>query len=39
MLVVVLKAWVTETNETPCRSNTSTIFAKSIKDRVSRSTL
>ena len=39
MLVVVLKAWVTEINETPCPSNNSTSFAKSVSDRVSRSTL
>ena len=37
--VVVLNCWVTETNETACRSNTSTILAKSFRDRVSRSTL
>ena len=30
MLVVVLKAWVTETKETPCLSNRSTNFAKSV---------
>ena len=34
MLVVVLKAWVIETNETPCASNTSTILAKSESERV-----
>ena len=31
--VVVLNAWVTETNETPLRSNTSTSLAKSISER------
>ena len=39
MLLVVLKAWVTETKETPCASKISTILAKSASDRVSRSTL
>jgi hypothetical protein len=33
------KCWVTETNDTPCRSNTSTSFAKSVRDRLRRSTL
>jgi hypothetical protein len=37
--VVVLNCWVTATKETPRASNTSTIFAKSVSDRVSRSTL
>ena len=36
MLVVVLKAWVTETNETPCASKSSTSLAKSVSDRVRR---
>ncbi len=39
MLVVVLKAWVTETNETPLASKASTILAKSDSARVRRSTL
>jgi hypothetical protein len=39
MLVVVLNAWVTDTNDTPCASKTSTILAKSVSDRVNRSTL
>ena len=39
MLVVVLNAWVTDTNETPCPSNSSTNLAKSDRARVSRSTL
>ena len=39
MLVVVLKLWVTETNETPWASNSSTSLAKSASERVSRSTL
>ena len=39
MLVVVLKAWVTEMNETSCSSNNSMTLAKSASDRVSRSTL
>jgi len=33
MLVVVLKAWVTEMKETPCASNSSTSLAKSASDR------
>lgn len=37
--VVVLKDWVTETKETFASSNTSTILAKSLSERVSRSTL
>src|SRR5439155_24277479 len=37
--VVVLNCWVTETNETPCASNSSTSLAKSASDRVRRSTL
>ena len=37
--VVVLNCCVTETKETPAASKISTIFAKSAKDRVSRSTL
>src|SRR6266540_4997401 len=36
--VVVLNCWVTATKLTPWRSNSSTIFAKSIRDRVNRST-
>ena len=39
MLVVVLKAWVTEMKETPWASNSSTSLVKSASDRVSRSTL
>jgi hypothetical protein len=39
MLVVVLKACVTLTNDTFLSSSVSTIRAKSISDRVSRSTL
>src|SRR4051794_5208773 len=39
MLVVVLKDWVTETNETPSASKISTSLAKSASERVSRSTL
>jgi hypothetical protein len=39
MLVVVLKAWVTETKETAFASKMSTILAKSLNERVSRSTL
>jgi hypothetical protein len=39
MLVVVLKAWVTEMKETAYASNNSTSLAKSESDRVSRSTL
>lgn len=35
----MLKDWVTETKVTPWRSNTSTILAKSLSERVSRSTL
>ena len=34
--LVVLNCWVTDTNDTPWRSNTSTIFEKSAKLRVSR---
>jgi hypothetical protein len=37
--VVVLNCCVTETNETPFASNASTIFAQSLSERVSRSTL
>ncbi len=37
--VLVLNCCVTETNDTLCRSSTSMIFAKSISDRLSRSTL
>ena len=37
--LVVLNAWVTDTNETPALSKISTIRAKSPKLRVSRSTL
>ena len=37
--VVVLNCWVTETNDTPCASNSSTNFAKSASDLVKRSTL
>ncbi len=37
--VVVLNAWVTETNETLCRSKISTMRAKSVSERLSRSTL
>ena len=37
--VVVLNCCVTATNDTPWASSTSTILAKSAKDRVSRSTL
>ena len=37
--VVVLNCWVTETNDTPWASNSSTSLAKSANDRVSRSTL
>jgi hypothetical protein len=36
---VVLNCWVTETNDTPCASNSSTSLAKSASDRVRRSTL
>ena len=39
MLVVVLNDWVTDTNEVPAASNTSTSFEKSDNDLVSRSTL
>ena len=39
MLVVVLKAWVIETKETPWPSKVSTSLAKSVSERVSRSTL
>jgi hypothetical protein len=38
MLEVVLKDWVTETNETACSSNSSTSLAKSASERVRRST-
>lgn len=37
--VLVLNCWVTETNDTLCRSKTSMIFEKSISERLSRSTL
>jgi pimeloyl-ACP methyl ester carboxylesterase len=37
--VVVLNCWVTETKDTPCRSNRSTSLAKSASERVRRSTL
>lgn len=36
MLVVVLNAWVTDTNETRCLSNNSTMRAKSLSARVKR---
>ena len=36
---VVLNCWVTDTNETACRSKMPTILANSDNDRVSRSTL
>lgn len=36
MLFVVLKAWVTETKETPLASNNSTSFEKSASERDSR---
>jgi hypothetical protein len=36
MEVVVLNCWVTDTNDTPCPSNSSTSLAKSANDRVSR---
>ena len=36
---VVLKAWVTETKETPAASKMATMRAKSASARVSRSTL
>src|ERR1700730_14930704 len=39
MEVVVLNCWVTETNDKPWASNSSTNFAKSANDRVRRSTL
>ena len=39
MDVVVLNACVTETNETLCRSKISTMRAKSVSERESRSTL
>jgi hypothetical protein len=39
MLVVVLNAWVTLTKLAPAPSRTSTILAKSVRLRVSRSTL
>ena len=39
MEVVVLNCWVTETNDTPLRSKTSTSLAKSDKARVKRSIL
>jgi hypothetical protein len=39
MEVVVLKDWVTETNETVWASRVSTILAKSKSERVSRSIL
>src|SRR5258707_14770940 len=35
--VVVLNCWVTETNDTPCASNSSTNWAKSASDLVRRS--
>src|SRR5213080_2750421 len=37
--VVVLNCWVTETKDTWCRSKTSTMRAKSMSDRVTRSSL
>ncbi len=37
--LVVLNCWVTETNDTPLRSNASMIRAKSISERLRRSTL
>src|SRR5258707_12567191 len=37
--VVVLNCWVTETNDTPWASNSSTSLAKSANDLVRRSTL
>ena len=37
--VVVLNCWVTDTNDTPWASNSSTSLAKSAKERVRRSTL
>ena len=39
MDVVVLNCWVTDTNDTPWVSNSSTSLAKSARERVSRSTL
>ena len=39
MLVVVLKAWVTEMNEASFSSKSSTSLAKSASDLDSRSTL
>jgi hypothetical protein len=39
MLLVVLKDWVTETKETPLPSKMSTMRAKSVSERVRRSTL
>ncbi len=39
MEVVVLNCWVTDTNETPWASNSSTSLAKSASDLVRRSTL
>jgi hypothetical protein len=39
MLDVVLKLWVTETKLVPAASNASTSLAKSMSERVSRSTL
>lgn len=39
MLVAVLNDCVTETNDAPAASSTSTILAKSASDRVSRSIL
>ena len=36
---VVLNCCVTDTNDTPCASNTSTSFEKSVSDRLRRSTL
>jgi hypothetical protein len=39
MLWVVLKCWVTETNDTPRLSKTAMILEKSIRLRESRSTL
>jgi hypothetical protein len=39
MLVVVLNAWVTETNDTCWASKSSTSLAKSASERVNRSTL
>ncbi len=39
MEVVVLNCWVTDTNDTPWASNSSTSLAKSASDLVRRSTL